>query len=322
MNVLITGASGFLGRRLSSYLDQKGLHLRCQVRDARAKSFLPGKAELCVIKDIGSDTDWTEAMTGIDAVIHLAARVHVTNETSADPLKEYMRVNVDGSRRLIEAAIRHKTAKFIFLSTIKVNGEDSGDGFFSETDPALPRDAYARSKWEAEKILTELSRDTNLKTFILRIPLVYGPGVRGNFLSLLKAVDRGYPVPSCFCTNRRSLLYSENLVSAVWSCLQNETLFHETFLVSDGEDLSTLDIMRMAAEAAGKPFKTFPLSGRLLRLLLALSGKKKESAKLLGSLCVNSRRIRSRLGWIPPYSVRQGISRTVAWFKQGDAACS
>lgn len=318
MKVLITGADGFVGRALAAHMFAQGHQVITAVRKPRpefASLAAQNKWMLVPVGDIGPETDWRAALDGVEPVVHLAARVHVMQDRAVDPLAEFRLVNVQGTERLAQMAAAAGVRSFVFLSSIKVNGEGTPLGQpFTETDPSNPQDAYALSKWEAEQALMKVSRETGLEIVILRPPLVYGPEVKANFLRLMQWVAWGVPLPLGAARNRRSLLYLGNLVSAIDACLTRPSAANQTFLVSDGEDVSTSDLIRGLAAAMGRKARLVSLPPALLSAVAKLLQKGREAERLLSSLQVDSSRIRRTLNWQPPYSLRAGIRQTVDWY--------
>lgn len=312
--VLVTGANGFVGRALCERLAREGFTVRAAVRRLEPGQEFPGNGESGVervaVGDIGPHTDWAGALRGVDIVIHLAARVHVMRESAPDPAGAYDCVNFLGTGRLARQAAEAGVGRFVFLSTVKVNGEATDDAPFAETDPAFPQGPYAISKWRAEQALHRIAGETRLKVTVLRIPLVYGPGVGGNFLHLMKWIYRGIPLPLAGIKNRRSLLYLGNLVDALMACAITQRAAGKTFFVSDGEDVSTPELIRRLATALGKNARLFPLPIFLLRF----AGKQQAVSRLAQSLAVNSSAIRRETGWTPPYSMDYGLGETAKWF--------
>lgn len=307
--VLVTGATGFVGKALCAALERNGTAFRRALR----KSDGPGGTDV-VVGDIGPDTVWRAATQGVSAVVHLAARTHVMHDKSPDPLAEYRRINVAGTRRLAEAAAAAGAARFVFMSSVKVNGERTAEQPFRESDEPRPEDAYGVTKLEAERELAEIAARSGMGVTIIRPPLVYGPGVKGNFLALMRAVSRGAPLPLASLENRRSLVYVENLVSAVIACLEDSRAVGQTYLLSDGEDLSPPEMVRRLGAALGARPRLFRFPPALLRLAGAVSRRREQVARLTDSLCVDSARIRRSLGWTPPFSVEEGFARTAHWF--------
>lgn len=293
----------------------KGHRVRGAFRSPEKFIKYKNNMECVSVGEIGSNTDWREALRGVDVIVHLAARVHIMKDTSADPLSEFRKMNVAATEHLAKMAAQTGVKRFIFLSTIKVNGEQTKDEPFHETDLPHPEDAYAISKWEAEQALHKISDETGLEVVILRPPLVYGPGVKANFLRLLQLVDRNIPLPFQNSYNKRSLIYLGNLVDAIINCCINPNAKGETFLVSDGEDVSTSELIKIIASGMNKKDKLFIFPQPLLKMMGTLIGKKEVLDRLFGSLCIDSCKIRKVLNWNPPFSMREGINETIKWYK-------
>ncbi|MBD3812288.1 MAG: SDR family oxidoreductase [Betaproteobacteria bacterium] len=305
MKVLITGATGFVGTALCDFL---GASAYMVVPAVRAKLGIPNEI---VVGHLDASTDWRSALTGCDAVVHLAARVHVMNDSTENPLALYRATNTEATLNLARQASQAGVKRFVFISTIKVNGEGR-DATYRETDVPAPEDAYAISKWEAEQGLQQIARETGLEVVILRTPLVYGPGVKANFLRLMKAIQRGWPLPLGAIHNRRSLLYLGNFVDAIRLCVEHPAAAGQTFLLDDGQAVSTPELIRAVARAMGRPARLLAVPVGVLAFMGALLGKRAAVARLTGSLHVDSAAIRSRLGWTPPYSMEAGLAATVA----------
>ena len=312
MRVLVTGARGFVGQALCPALWDAGHRVIAAVRNA---SGLPEGFEVRLVDDIGFETDWTEALQDVEAVVHLAARVHVMRESAADPLAAFRQVNTVGTLRLARAAAEAGVRRFVFLSSVKVLGETCHAGSFTDASPPNPRDPYAVSKWEGERGLSDLVREFGMEVVILRPPLVYGPGVRANFLSLLGLVHRGVPLPLGAVRNQRSLLSIGNLVDAIRLGLTHPAAPGGTFLLRDGEDLSTAELVRRLGAALGRRTALFPVPASLLKLGAGWIGRSAEARRLLGSLTVDDRPIRQELGWNPPFTVDEGLVETAVWFR-------
>ena len=309
MKVLITGATGFIGRELCRKLAVDGFDLRLVVRNNNAG--LPVDAEIVKIVDINESTDWQKALAGVDVVVHLAAIAHITGKKSVDLMaSEIRKVNVEGVRCLALACAKAGVQRFIFISSVKVNGEGA-DLPYNEDDAPAPQDLYGKSKQEAEEFLAEIASQTGLKIVILRPPLVYGVGVKANFRNLIRLAGIGLPLPFKGIYNRRSFIYIGNFVDAISRCITHPKAIGETFLVSDDEDISTPDLIRTIALAMGKKPLLFFLPQGFLRGVLGLVGKSQEMDKLTGSLCVNCHKIKDLLGWTPPFTLKDGIKQTV-----------
>jgi nucleoside-diphosphate-sugar epimerase len=308
MRLLITGANGFVGRGIIKFLSNSGFCLRAVVRQ-RDPGFTPN-CETIEIGSIDGETDWFKALDKVDVVIHLAARVHIKVEPVDDSLEAFRNVNVRGTERLVCMAAKRGIRRFIFLSSVKVNGEGAPRPY-NENDLPAPQDAYAISKREAEDRLACIAAETGLQAVILRLPLVYGPGVKANFKNLIKIVSAGLPLPFKGINNRRSFLYLGNLVDAISTCITHPLAAGETFMVSDGQDVSTPDLIKMIAFAMNKKVVLFSLHPGILKALCKIVGKTEELEKLTGSLLVDSSKIRNLLGWKPPFTLEEGIKETV-----------
>lgn len=308
--VLITGAGGFVGRALTTALDAAG---RDWVATTRKPHPELGNRQI-VVGDIGRDTDWSQALAGVDCVIHLAARTHVLHDDSQDPLEAYRSINLHGTATLARQAATAGVRRLIFLSSIKVNGEFTGERPFTEDDAPAPQDCYGLTKREAEDALHKLTQDSALETTVLRPPLVYGPGVKGNFLRLLRLVDRGVPLPLACVRNQRSMVYVGNLADAIIRCIDAPVAAGKTYLVSDGDDWSTPELIRRIAAAMDRRPNLWPCPVPLLNLGAALLGRRAEAQRLTGSLQVDASLLRNDLGWTPRYSADQGLTATVQWY--------
>jgi nucleoside-diphosphate-sugar epimerase len=313
MKVLVTGASGFVGNALCTHLVLRDFDVVATVQNL--PDALVPKVNYRIVTKICASTDWDDALAGVQTVIHCAARVHVMRDHAQDPLTEFRRVNTLGTETLAWAAARCGIKRLVFLSSIKVNGESAPpDAPFDQTSPTKPQDPYAISKWKAEQALTRVAAETGMEVVVLRCPLVYGPGVKGNFLRLLQVMDRGIPLPFALAKNRRSLIYLDNLTSAIATCLTHPAAAAgKTYLVSDGEDVSTAELIACIAQALGKPSRLWPCPLGLIELAGMMTGKSDEIARLLGSLCIDSSKIRSELDWTPPYTLEQGLAETARW---------
>ena len=309
MKALVTGANGFVGREVLQRLNvMSGLHAVGSVRRAA------GLIGVTVVEvgDLTAQSDWSMALAGADTVVHLAARVHVMQETEPDPLRAFRAVNVDGTLNLARQAAAAGVKRFVFISSVKVNGECTSPGrAFAEADAPNPQDAYGQSKHEAEQGLRQLSADTDMEVVVIRPPLVYGPGVKANFAALMRAVHRGWPLPLGAVHNQRSLLGLDNLVDFIVTCITHPQAANQTFLVSDGQDLSTTELVRGMAQAAGVPAHLLPIPVWALQAGASLLGKGDAVQRLCGNLQVDKSKARSLLGWVPPVSVEEGLRRAM-----------
>jgi nucleoside-diphosphate-sugar epimerase len=311
LGVLVTGSSGFIGRVACRILSERGHRLKRAVRDA--DSAAGADPDTIEIGDIAAVAQWTSFLAGIDVVLHLAGRAHVmTGITERDPETAYRRTNVVGTNLLARACARQGVRRLVYVSSIKVNGESTGSHGFRETDPVHPKDEYGRSKWEAERCLQTISRETGLEVVVVRPPLVYGPGVKGNLARLMRMVDLGIPLPVGNVDNRRSFIGVGNLADALRLCIEHPGATGQTFLVSDGFDVSTPVLISMLAEALGRPARLLPAPASLLQIMARFSGS---AARLVNSLQVDSTHIRARLGWHPPYSLGHEIAAMVQAYR-------
>ncbi len=298
MKVLVTGANGFIGRALVQDLRGHGHEVVTATRRP---------ASNCVgVGEIDGSTDWSAALQGCDAIVHAAARVHQMKEEAADAEALYRRTNVDGTLNLARQAAASGVRRFIFLSSIKAMGEA---GHFTAETPFRPEDAYGRSKREAEEGLLQLAA-TGLEVVILRLPLVYGPGVKGNFASLMRVVEIGLPLPFGAVRNARSLLYLGNLTDVVALCLTHEAAAGRVFLPSDGVDVSTSELIRGIAKGMGRSARLLPVPPSLMMLAAGILGKGPAAARLFGDLAVDSTPLFRDLGWRPPFTMDEGVRST------------
>lgn len=312
--LLVTGSTGFVGRHLVTRLVDEA-SLRCAVREP-ASARLPAAAVAIGIRAIDGSTDWTDAVAGVQTVIHLAARAHILEDRVADPLAAFRAVNTEGTLALARQAVAAGVRRLVFVSSIKVNGENSLNQPFSAADVPQPVDPYGISKHEAEVGLRELSRSTGLEVVIVRPPLVYGPGVRANFLRLMQIVERGVPLPLGSVTNRRSLVSVWNLVDLLRVCAFSEQAAGQTFMVSDGQDVSTATLVTLLAKAFGRRPRLLNVPEGLLRAGARLTGQMAEYTRLCGSLQVDIAATEATLGWHPPIALTAGIERTVNAYRE------
>ena len=313
MTTLVTGANGFVGSALCARLRKDGTPVRGAVRSSNAR---PGGTEGVTIDGLASDTDWSEALKNVEQVVHLAARVHVMSDKSSDPLAEFRRVNVEGTAALARQAAVAGVRRFVYLSSVKVNGEftEAGHPFTADDAPA-PEDPYGVSKHEAEQLLRQIAAETGMEVVIIRPPLVYGPGVKANFESMMRWLARGVPLPLAAVTrNRRSLVALDNLVDLIVTCLNHPAAANQTFLVSDGEDLSTAQLLKRMGAAMGHPARLFYVPPALLKLGATVLNKPGIYQRLCGSLQLDIAKTRQLLGWTPPVSVDEGLRRAAEGF--------
>ena len=314
--ILVTGASGLVGRALVPALAAAGHDIVIAVRRPDAPGLLSGlfaNARVHVVGDIGPDTEWGAALAGVEAVVHLAARVHVMKEGDGDPLMLYCRVNAEGTARLATASAAAGAKRFVLVSTVKVMGDSDRGRPLTEDQTPAPADAYGLSKWAGEKALLDVCQQGRMQPVILRPPLVYGPGVKGNMLSLLKLLRWAPPLPLAAIDNRRSLISAANLADAIVCCLRHPQA-GGIYFVRDAEDVSTPELIRRLGAAIGRPARLFPAPGVVLRLVAALTGQSGAAARLLDSLRVDDAKIRRDLGWTPPYDMVQGLGEMASWF--------
>lgn len=312
--VLVTGANGFVGAALCVQLVKQDMAVRAAVRTVGAPGAWPIAVQLSKIGDIHAHTDWTVALAGVTQVVHLAARVHVIRDTSSDPLADFRAVNTAGTENLARQAAASGVRRFVYVSTIKVNGEHTSGRSFSAEDKPQPQDAYAQSKLEAERTLSQICQHSGMETVIVRPPLVYGPGVKGNFLSMMRVLRQGWPLPLASCGNRRSLVGLTNFVSLLEKCVLHPAAAGQIFLVADGEDLSTPELLRKVAHALNKKARLLPCSPALLRLAAGVVRRPGIYERLCGSLQVDATKARDLLDWTPPSSVDTELARTASWF--------
>jgi nucleoside-diphosphate-sugar epimerase len=292
--ILVTGASGFVGKALCAELCMRNQPVTAVSREWLAPESIADSLRQC------------------STLVHLAARVHVMRDAAQDPLQEYRNTNVKGTLNLARHAAAVRVRRFVFISSVKVNGESTAPGHrFRPDDVPAPQDPYGISKMEAEQGLRQIAAETGMEVVIIRPPLVYGPGVKANFAALMRAVQRGWPLPLGAVHNQRSLVALDNLVDFIVTCTTHPAAANQTFLVSDGQDLSTTALVRGMAQAAGVPPRLLPVPVSLLRLAERLLGKADAIDRLCGNLQLDSSKARDLLGWVPPVSVEEGLRRAV-----------
>ncbi len=307
--ILVTGGTGLVGRQLLSLAP--AVPMRAALR-AGAWSPQDG-VESVIVGNIDGETDWSTALTNIESVVHLAARVHVMHPTVRDR-RDFEAVNIAGTKRLAVAAAQAGVKRFVFMSTVKVNGESSGMRAFRADDPPNPGDDYARSKLEAERELSRIGVESGMQTVFIRSPLVYGPEVRANFRKLLSWAHRGIPLPLASINNARSLVSVWNLCDLIHAVLRHSEPINGVIMVSDGHDVSTGALIRLLACALRKPARLFPMPVALLRASSRLIGATEQFSRLCSSLAVDISETRERLQWCPPLTLEAGLSRTADWY--------
>ena len=314
LNVLITGANGFVGCALVNQLNANS-NFKPRAALRRVTSKIANNVEQILVAGLAEGADWSAALKNVDVIVHAAARVHVMDDSAVEPLAEFRRVNVAGTLSLARQAVLADVKRFIFISSIKVNGEVTfpAKPFKADDEPA-PVDPYGVSKLEAEKRLYELAADTDMEIVIIRPVLVYGPGVKANFLRMMSWLDKGIPLPFGLICNKRSLVALDNLVDLIITCVDHPGADNQIFLVSDGEDLSTTDILRRMGDALGRRARLISIPDWLLKSVAVVLGKSDISQRLFSSLQVDTDKTYSILGWVPPVSVDDAFGKMVKQF--------
>ena len=311
--ILVTGANGFVGRELCAELARRDYKVCGSVRHFSHASGL--SCEIAVTGDIGPSVDWAKALRTVDSVVHLAARVHLLRETASDPLSVFRMTNTGGATNLAKQAARAGVSRFVYISSIKVNGEQTlPNQPFTEQDVPAPLDPYGISKYEAEEELRNLAQQTGMEVVIIRPPLVYGPGVRANFLNMMSWLHKGVPLPFGAINNCRSLIALDNLVDLIITCLEHPAAANQVFLASDGRDLSTTELLRQMAKALNMPVRLLPIPHKFLEVGFKMVGKVDLAQRLCGSLQVDITKACIMLGWKPLISVDEGLHRTAEFF--------
>lgn len=313
--ILVTGASGFVGSRLIAHHQHQGRSKAMQFRAVTRKPLVTESAglEVCRIDNIDSNTDWSDALADVDAVVHLAARVHVMNDHAADPLQEYRKANVTSTLHLAQQAAKAGVKRFIFLSSIKVNGEKTKSGQpFTEESPPHPEDPYGISKLEAEEGIRAISEQTGMEFVIIRPPLIYGPGVKANYLKLMQLVQKRFPLPLAGISNKRSMLALDNLIGFILLAAKHPQAANQLFLLSDGQSLSTAQLIREMAQAMGlASARLFSIPVPVLQMIAKCLGQSSAIERLTDSLEIDSQKASQLLQWNPPLSIQAGIQLTV-----------
>lgn len=312
MTLLFTGANGFVGTELGAELARRNIDARGVVRCTGNFSL---NYDAWGISDIDGETDWTHTLKDVDVVVHLAARVHIEKEKTSDPLAEFLKVNCYGTKNLAEQAAQANVKRLVYVSSIGVNGRNThGGDFFSSADAPHPHSDYAMSKWRAEQALWRVAEKTALEVVVVRPPLIYGPAAKGNFYKLLRAMVKGIPLPLASAENARSLVYVGNIVDALICCATSPAAAGQTYLVRDGEDISTAVLVEKIAALLGRRSRSFHCPTSLLYGVSKLLGRSDQIDQLFGSLRLCDNKIRSDLGWTPPYQIDQGLRASVDWW--------
>ena len=318
--VLVTGADRFVGKYVCRKLIASGFIPRAGVRTLQLwpelQCVVPGLTEYSLLGDLSANPELRGPLAGVSVVVHLAARVHVMRESAGDPLQEYRRVNVDGTKSIALAAVAAGVRRFIFVSTVKVHGESTFAEPFREDMPPNPEGAYAVSKWEAEEALRSIASESGLEVVIVRPPLVYGPGVRGNFLRLIRFVDRALPLPWSKRGNCRSMIGAENLADFLVLCVDHSNAAGQSFLVKDSEEISTRELITRLARILARPVRLVPVPEALIRLAARLTFKQEAANRVLDSLVIDSRRAQQELQWVPPVPLDDGLAATCRWYRE------
>ena len=313
--ILITGANGFVGKALCKTLSNQGYIVHEAVRKIDKTS-----SAHQAVGEINASTNWTDALIGVDAVVHLAARVHVMNETAKDALTAYRAVNVEGTLHLAQTAVKAGVKRFIFMSSVKVNGEGTPLGHpYTPEDLPAPSDPYGISKYEAEIALQQLTKDTSLEVVIIRPPLIYGPGVKANFRNMMEILSKCLPLPLGAIHNKRSLVAIDNLIDLIICCINHPAAANETFLVSDGFDISTPDLLRRVAKALGKKALLIPIPSVVLQWTAKLLGKAAFAQRLCESLQVDISKTQQLLNWTPTVKIEDALHKTAVFYKQDNS---
>ncbi|ODN65461.1 UDP-glucose 4-epimerase family protein [Methylophaga muralis] len=311
MRIFVTGATGFVGKALVTQFVAEGHHVVAAVREY--SKVLPTKVEQKRVGDFGflsESNTIINALDNIDMVIHTAARVHIMKDSSADPIEEFRKINVYATVELAQQAARAGVKRFIYLSSVKVNGESTDNRRpFSETDDPAPEDAYGQSKLEAEKLLLDLAKTTSMEVVIIRPPLIYGPGVKANFASMIKIINKGIPLPFGAISNQRSMLAIDNLVSFIRLCMTHPAATNQVFLIADGEDVSTTTLLRLLAEGYMRPPRLIPVPLSWMNFFAKLIGKQMITDRLFGNLQIDTSKARELLGWKPVITMKQQLNK-------------
>jgi len=318
--VLVTGANGFVGRYVCRKLIASGFSPIAGIRDLRVwpelQQAITGLNEVSLLGDLSANPKLRDSLSGASVVVHLAARVHVMRESARDPLQEFRKVNVIGTKSIALAAVAAGVRRLIFVSTVKVHGESTSGNPFCEDTPSNPEDPYAISKWEGEEALRAVAAESGLEVVIVRPPLVYGPGVRGNLLRLIRLVNLDLPLPWPKGANCRSMIGVDNLADLLVRCVDHPQAAGQSFLVKDSEDVSTRELMTRLARFLSRPLRLFPAPEPLIRLAAILALKQEIVSRLLDSLVIDSGRAQQLLEWAPPLTLDEGLATTARWYQE------
>jgi nucleoside-diphosphate-sugar epimerase len=312
--VLVTGANGFIGRHVCIFLVEQGWMVYGAVRRSVVPS-LPQGTQPVIIRNPNAKADWEAALQSVNSVIHLIGRAHVLREKAPNPLAEFHKVNVEITQRLLEGCAEQDIRRFIFLSSIAVVGQDTNGQPYTERTPCHPNTPYGITKLEAERRILVAAKEIGLEAAILRAPMIYGPGAKGNVLRLLRIMDRGIPIPFARVSNTRSVLYVGNLISAIDKCLKAPLATGEIFNVADTEVVSTRELAEMISSLIGRPIRALSIPPSWIRLLGHLLRCSKDADRMLNSVTVSSSKISNILDWTPPYSLEEGLTETVNWYR-------
>lgn len=313
MKILVTGANGFIGKRLIKTLYNNDFVVRGSTRSIASLSSPHKDCEYISMGELDATTDWTKALDKVDIVIHCAGRAHILDENSNSPIDDFRKINVDVTLRLAREASKSGVKRFIFLSSIGVNGNINSSPFTEDDTPAPVQD-YALSKLEAEQGLNKIAMKNEMEVVIIRPPLVYGPDAPGNFATLMRWMNKNIPLPFGAINNKRSFVAVDNLIDLIITCIKHPSAANQVFLVSDGEDLSTTELLTCVAKALGKKSYLIPVNQKLLEYGLSLINKKNLTVRLFGSLQIDISKTKKLLNWTPPVSVNEGLRKTAKHF--------
>ena len=309
--ILITGVTGFIGQHLAAHLLLSEFLVRGAVLASNVSTEIDPRIELAIVEPLGAGASWLKTMESVDTVVHLAGHVHVTNTRDANDIDSFRRINALGTAQLARQAALAGVRRFIFMSTIGVNGDNSGSEAYTEENKPNPHNPYSISKYEAEELLQKISTETGMEIVIIRAPLVYGPRCPGNFSQLIHWISKGYPLPVVSINPYRSFIYIDNLVDVLEICIRHPAAAGKTYLVSDGDDISFAELVREIAVNLDVPPRLFLFPTFLIAICGLLTGKTKTLDRLSSSLVVNISRIRQELGWEPAVKFKEGIRKTV-----------